>query len=59
MIGKRLPQKIQQLLLIFCILKKENADIESLIRKIDRCANNPEKSSAENIGEHIPCDYPM
>ena len=27
------------------------ADIESLIRKIDGCANNPENSSATKIGE--------
>ena len=33
------------------------ADIESLIRKIDGCSNNPEKSSATKIGEHIPCEY--
>ena len=25
-------------------------DIESLIRKIDRCANNPENSSTTKIG---------
>ena len=30
------------------------ADIESLIRKIDGCANNSEKSSTTKIGEHIP-----
>ena len=35
------------------------ADIESLIRKIDGCANNPEKSSTTKIGEHIPCGYSM
>ena len=35
------------------------ADIESLIRKIDRCANNPEKSSTMKIGKHIPCRYSM
>ena len=35
------------------------ADIESLIRKIDRCANNPEKFSTTKIGEHIPCGYSM
>ena len=34
------------------------ADIESLIRKIDRCANNPEKLTTK-IGEHIPCEYLM
>ena len=35
------------------------ADIKSLIRKIDGCANNPEKSWAIKIGEHIPCRYSM
>ena len=34
-------------------------DIESLIKKIDECANNPENSSATNIGEHIPSEYSM
>ena len=33
------------------------ADIESLIKKLDGCANNPENSSATKIGEHIPCGY--
>ena len=33
------------------------ADMESLIKKIDICPNNPEKSSTTNTGEHIPCDY--
>ena len=35
------------------------ADIESLIIKIDECANNPEKSSTTKIGEHILCGYSM
>ena len=35
------------------------ADIESLIRKIDGCANNQEKSSTTKIGGHIPCGYSM
>ena len=35
------------------------ADIESLIRKIDECANNPENSSTTKIGKHIPCGYSM
>ena len=35
------------------------ADIESLIKKMDGCANNPENSSATKIGEHIPCGYSM
>ena len=33
------------------------ADIESLIRKIDGCANNPKHCSTAKIGEHIPCGY--
>ena len=33
------------------------ADIESLIRKIDGCANNPENSATTKIGGHIPCRY--
>ena len=35
------------------------ADLESLIKKIDGCANNPEKSSTTKIDEHIPFGYPM
>ena len=35
------------------------ADIESLIKKIDECVNNPENSSTTKIGEHIPCGYSM
>ena len=36
------------------------ADIESLlIRKIDRCANNPEKPLTVRIGEHFSCGYSM
>ena len=35
------------------------ADIKSLIKKIDGCANNPENPSTTKIGEHIPCGYPM
>ena len=33
------------------------ADIVSLIRKIDACSNNSEKSSTTKIGEHISCEY--
>ena len=32
-------------------------DIESLIQKVDGCANNPENSSTTKIGEHIPRRY--
>ena len=35
------------------------ADIESFIKKIDGCANNPENSSTTKVGEHIPCGYSM
>ena len=35
------------------------AEIESSVRKIDWCANNPEKSSTAKIGEPIPCGYSM
>ena len=35
------------------------ADIESLIRKIDGCGNNPEHFSTTKIGEHIHCGYSM
>ena len=33
------------------------ADIESLIKKINRCANNKENSLTTKIGEHTPCGY--
>ena len=33
------------------------ADIESLTKKIDGCANNPENSSATKISEHISSGY--
>ena len=29
--------------------------IESIIKKIDGFANNPEKSLTTKLGEHIPC----
>ena len=35
------------------------ADIDSLFKKIDRCANDPEKSSTTNISKHIPCGYSL
>ena len=34
-------------------------DTESLIKKIDACANNPENLSTTKIGEYIPCRYSM
>ena len=35
------------------------ADIESLIKKIDECTNNPENSSTAKKEEHTPCVYSM
>ena len=35
------------------------ADLESLIKKVERCASNPKKSSTRKIVEHIPCRYSM
>ena len=35
------------------------ADLESLIKKKDGCANNPEKSSITKTGEDISCEYSM
>ena len=35
------------------------ADLEYWVKKIGRCANDPEKSSTTKIGEHIPCGYSM
>ena len=34
-------------------------DMESLIKKIDGCANSPENSQKTKIREHIPCGYSM
>ena len=36
-----------------------SADLESVMKKIDNCKNNLEKSSATKIAEHIPCGYLM
>ena len=33
--------------------------MESLIKKIDECANNSEKLSTTKVGQHIPCAYSM
>ena len=35
------------------------ADIKSLFRKKDGCANNPQNSSTTKIGEHIHCGDSM
>ena len=35
------------------------ADIESLIKKADGCAQNKENSSTAKIGEYIPCGHSM
>ena len=33
------------------------ADLESLIKKIDECANHPEKSSTTKVGDHFSWEY--
>lgn len=33
------------------------ADLESLIKKVDRCKNNPERLSTIKVDEHITCGY--
>ena len=35
------------------------ADIESLLRKMDTCANDPSKSSTEKKNEHEMCGYSL
>ena len=35
------------------------ADIESIIKTIDRCKDNPENFTTTKIREHIPCGYSM
>ena len=35
------------------------AYLESLIRKVDGCAKNPERSSTTKIDDNIPCKYSM
>ena len=35
------------------------ADIESLLKKVDECADNPENSTTTKVGGHIPCGYSM
>ena len=35
------------------------ADLESLIKKINKCINNRGKSSTTKIREHITCGYSM
>ena len=32
-------------------------DIESLIKKIDACDNNPEQSYTTKVGKHEPCGF--
>ena len=35
------------------------ADLESLIKKVDGCKNNPEKLSKTKVAEHISCGCSM
>ena len=60
-----MPSEKDSILEFDLYMKSENkpyviyADIESLITKIDGCANNLENSLTTKIREHIPCGYPM
>ena len=36
-----------------------HADLESLIKKVDGCKNNPEKLSTTKVAEHIFCGCSM
>ena len=35
------------------------ADLESLLKKIHSCQNNPEKSYAKKKAKHTPSGYPL
>ena len=35
------------------------AGLESLIKIVDECENNPEKSSSTKVAEHIPCGHSL
>ena len=39
--------------------KMLESDTESLIKRVDGCANNPENSSTTKIVEPIPCGYSL
>ena len=43
--------KSDKMLCIIC------TDMESLIKNIDGCENNPEHFSTTKIGEHISCGF--
>ena len=36
---------------------QSHAGLESLIKKVDRCKNNPERLSTIKVDEHITCGY--
>ena len=60
-----MPSEEDKTLEFKCYMKSDKmpyliyAAIESLIKKIDGCENNPEKSSTSKIGEHTHCGYSM
>ena len=41
----------------YMISDKMSYIIHANIQKIDRCANDPKKTSTRKLGEHIPCGY--
>ena len=40
-------------------IKGDNADLESLITRIDVCKNNLQKLSIAKVGEQTPCGYSL
>ena len=63
--GAVMPSKMGKILEFIQSMKSDKlpfiiyANIKSLIKKVDGCANNPENSSVTKIGEHIPCGYSL
>ena len=60
-----MPSKKDKILKFIQYMKSDKmsciiyADIEYLISKKDKCANNPENSLTTKTGEHNPCGYSM
>ena len=63
--GTEMPIEKNKILKFNQYMKSDNlpciiyAELETLIKKIYGCANDPENSSTAKIGEHIPCGYSM
>ena len=63
--GAVMPSEMDEILEFIQSMKSDKlpfiiyANIKSLVKKVDGCANNPENSSVKKIGEHIPCGYSL